>query len=123
LADELNLIRADHNYGWPDTQGRTDDPRYTGPAAEWGTDEDSPSGIAYAGGSIWMAALRGQRLWRIPLDGTRAGRPEAFLTGDLGRLRSVITLDEHTILVSTSNTDGRGTAGPDDDRILRLTVR
>jgi glucose/arabinose dehydrogenase len=122
-ADELNLIQKDHNYGWPATQGRTDIAKYTSPVAEWGTEVDSPSGIAFAGGSIWMAALRGERLWRIPLDGARtAGRPEDFLTGEYGRLRSVLALDAHTLLVTTSNTDGRGTPGPADDRILELTV-
>jgi glucose/arabinose dehydrogenase len=123
-ADELNLIVKDHNYGWPDTQGRTDNPDYTSPVAQWGTEVDSPSGIAYAGGAIWMAALRGERLWRIPLDGTRtAGPPEDFLNGRHGRLRSVLALDDHTLLVTTSNTDGRGAPDRSDDRILELAVR
>ena len=123
-ADELNLILADHNYGWPDTQGRTDDPRYTSPVAQWGTEVDSPSGIAYAGGAVWMAALRGERLWRIPLDGDRAaGQPEDFLNGRYGRLRSVFALSDHTLLVTTSNTDGRGAPDRSDDRILELAVR
>jgi glucose/arabinose dehydrogenase len=123
LADELNLIKKGRDYGWPATQGRTDNPKYTSPVAQWGTEEDSPSGIAYAGGSIWMAALRGERLWRIPLDGAEARRPQDFLVGRYGRLRSVIALDDHTLLLTTSNTDGRGDPGPNDDRILRLTVR
>lgn len=129
-ADELNLIKKDHNYGWPQTQGRTDITKYTSPVAEWGTEEDSPSGIAFAGGSVWMPALRGERLWRIPLDGaTTAGKPEAFLNEGngpnqtYGRLRSVLALDDHTLLVTTSNTDGRGTPEADDDRILEITVR
>jgi glucose/arabinose dehydrogenase len=69
LADELNLIEPGKNYGRPATQGRTSQSGYTSPVAQWGTDEDSPSGIAYAAGCVWMAALRGQRLWRIPLNG------------------------------------------------------
>ena len=69
--DELNLIKKGHNYGWPATQGKNSNPRYTNPVAQWGTSEDSPSGIAWAGGAVWMAALQGQRLWRIPLDGAK----------------------------------------------------
>lgn len=122
-ADELNLIKPGRDYGWPATQGRTSDPRYTGPVAQWGTEEDSPSGIAYAAGSIWMAALAGQRLWRIPLHGTEAGTPQDFWTGRYGRLRSVLALDDHTLLVTTSNRDGRGVPRSGDDRILEVDVR
>ncbi|HEY9294635.1 MAG TPA: PQQ-dependent sugar dehydrogenase, partial [Microlunatus sp.] len=123
-ADELNLIKPDHNYGWPETQGKTGDDRFTSPVAEWGTDEDSPSGIAYAAGSIWMAALQGTRLWRIPLDGAEpVAAPQDFLKDEYGRLRSVIAIDEHTVLVTTSNTDHRSSPRSGDDRILQLTVR
>lgn len=123
-VDELNLIEPGNNYGWPDAEGASDDDRYTDPVAEWGTNEDSPSGIAFAGGAIWMAALRGERLWRIPLDGERtAAEPESFLVGEYGRLRSVVALDDDTLLLGTSNTDGRGDPADNDDRILELTVR
>ena len=70
-----------------------------------------------------MAGLKGERLWRIPLDGAKAAAaPQSFLDGTYGRLRSVIADTDGTLLLTTSNTDGRGTAGADDDRILRLTV-
>lgn len=122
-ADELNLIVKGRNYGWPDVEGTGDRSGFTDPVAQWGTEEDSPSGIAVAAGSVWMAALKGERLWRIPLDGTSlVARPAAFLTGTHGRLRSVLAVDDHTILVTTSNTDGRTGAGSGDDRILELTV-
>jgi glucose/arabinose dehydrogenase len=123
-TDELNLIEAGNNYGWPDAEGESDDDRFTDPVAQWGTDEDSPSGIAFAGGSIWMAALQGERLWRIPLDGRRTvADPQDFLTDEYGRLRSVIAIDDDTLLVGTSNTDGRSDPADSDDRILELTVR
>lgn len=53
--DELNLIRPGRNYGWPQTEGRTSRAGVTGPVAQWGPPEDSPSGIAIAQGSVWMA--------------------------------------------------------------------
>jgi glucose/arabinose dehydrogenase len=121
--DELNLIRPGHNYGWPQTEGRTNVPGITGPVAQWGPPEDSPSGIAIARGAVWMAALRGQRLWRIPLDGSAtAAPPQDFLVGRYGRLRSVLAVGPDTLLVTTSNRDGRQSPGPRDDRILLLRV-
>jgi glucose/arabinose dehydrogenase len=121
--DELNLIQPGRNYGWPQTEGMTSRAGITGPVAQWGPSEDSPSGIAVAGGSVWMAALRGQRLWRIPLDGaTVVADPQDFLVGRYGRLRSVLAIDDHTLLVTTSNRDGRQTPGARDDRILLVAV-
>jgi glucose/arabinose dehydrogenase len=71
-ADELNLIKAGHNYGWPATQGRTSHAGYTSPVAQFGTEQDSPSGIAWADGCIWMAALKGRTAVAHP-----AGRHQA----------------------------------------------
>ncbi|MFC7219084.1 PQQ-dependent sugar dehydrogenase [Streptomyces polyrhachis] len=121
--DELNLIEPGRNYGWPAVEGGSEDERYTDPVAQWPTEEASPSGIAFAEGSIWMAGLRGERLWRIPLDGTRpAAEPQSFLSGEYGRLRTVAATDDGGLLLLTSETDSRGSPQPDDDRLLRLDV-
>lgn len=117
--DELNLIRAGDNYGWPDLEGEGGtDQGYVDPALTWTVDEASPAGLAYSGGYLWMAALRGERLWRITVDGTSASDPQAFLTGEHGRLRTVEVAPDGTLWLTTSNNDGRGVPGPDDDRIL-----
>ncbi|MFJ9825490.1 PQQ-dependent sugar dehydrogenase [Streptomyces sp. NPDC101160] len=122
--DELNLIEPGRNYGWPVVEGRAGRAGYTDPVAQWPTDEASPSGIAYARGAIWLAALRGQRLWRVPLSGAeRSGEPRAFLKGEYGRLRTVLATAGGTRLwLVTNETDTRGTPEPGDDRILRLEV-
>ncbi|WP_413759072.1 PQQ-dependent sugar dehydrogenase [Streptomyces sp. MMBL 11-3] len=121
--DELNHIVPGGNYGWPDVEGRSDDSKYRNPVDQWSTDEASPSGIAYAQGSVWMAGLRGKRLWRIPLDGTKeSARPQAFLEGDHGRLRTVVAAGGGKLWLVTSETDGRGTPGKGDDKILELRV-
>lgn len=122
--DELNLIEPGGNYGWPEAEGKAGKPGLRDPVAVWKTDEASPSGIAWAQGSVWMAGLRGQRLWRIPLAGPDlVAEPESFLKGEYGRLRSVVSLGGDTLLLVTSETDGRGSPEAGDDRILRLTVR
>jgi aldose sugar dehydrogenase len=80
--DELNLIQPGKNYGWPEVEGKAGKEGFVDPVEQWKPKDASPSGIAYAKGSIWMAGLRGERLWRIPLDGTRpAGKPQSFLDG------------------------------------------
>ncbi|MFJ3984111.1 PQQ-dependent sugar dehydrogenase [Streptomyces fungicidicus] len=121
--DELNAIEPGANYGWPEAEGRSDDSAFRNPVEQWSTDEASPSGIAYAEGSIWMAGLRGERLWRIPLKGTEASAdPQAFLEGEYGRLRTVAAAGGDKLWLVTSNTDGRGNPKKGDDRILELEV-
>lgn len=121
--DELNAIKPGDNYGWPDAEGRSANPEYHNPIAQWHTDEASPSGIAYAEGSIWMAGLRGRRLWRIPLKGTKASAPpQAFLMDTYGRLRTVVAAGGDRLWLTTSNTDGRGKPAKTDDRILEVRV-
>ncbi|WP_405665619.1 PQQ-dependent sugar dehydrogenase [Streptomyces sp. NBC_01166] len=125
--DELNLIEPGRNYGWPDVEGRKGEAGFVDPVAQWKTSEASPSGIAYAEGSVWMAGLRGERLWRIPLSGEADGEPlaapQAFLEGKYGRLRTVLAAGGDKLWLVTSNTDGRGSAKSGDDRILLLKVR
>jgi glucose/arabinose dehydrogenase len=121
--DELNRIEAGANYGWPQVEGREGGGgRYVDPVAQWPTDEASPSGIAVAGNAVYLAALRGARLWQVPIPGGRPGRPRALLTGDYGRLRTVTAAPDGSLWVSTSNRDGRGSPRRGDDRILRLTL-
>ncbi len=111
--DELNRIEPGKNYGWPRVEGMGDDPAYTNPLRVWSTDEASPSGLAHLNGSLYMAALRGQGVWRIPLAG---GEPEKLLT-NLGRIRTVEPTGDGGLFVVTSNTF-RGSPRPGDDRII-----
>ncbi|MGW3724926.1 PQQ-dependent sugar dehydrogenase [Streptomyces sp. NPDC000851] len=121
--DELNAIKPGDNYGWPEVEGTSDEAGFRNPLAQWATDEASPSGIAYAEGSLWMAGLGGQRLWRIPLNGTEASAdPQAFLEGEYGRLRTVVSAGGNKLWLVTSETDGRGSPEGGDDRILEVEV-
>lgn len=124
--DELNRILPGHNYGWPQVEGMGDaaDVRrgFTPPLVVWPTDDASPSGLAIGRGAVWLAALRGQRLWRVPLNADGAtGQPTSLLHNEYGRLRTAVFDPDGTLLVFTSNTF-RGSPGPDDDRLLRLTL-
>jgi len=116
--DELNRIDKGDNYGWPAVEGKGGAPDYTDPQVVWRTSEASPSGLAYADGHLWMASLRGERLWRVSVDGRKATDPTDFFVGDYGRIRTVEVAPDGNLWVTTSNRDGRGDPTDDDDRIL-----
>jgi glucose/arabinose dehydrogenase len=87
----------------------------------WPVDQASPSGLAFADGHLWMAGLRGQRLWRIAVSAKgEASKPRAFFVEDFGRLRTVAAAPDGLLWLTTSNRDGRGEPAPADDRILRV---
>jgi glucose/arabinose dehydrogenase len=120
--DELNHIVAGDNYGWPIVEGRGHRAQFHDPVRVWHTDVASPSGIAIADGSVFMAALRGERLWQIPLLAHGVGTPRALLVQRYGRLRAVAVAPDGSLWVLTNNTDGRGSPRSGDDRIVRLTL-
>ncbi|MFD6096495.1 PQQ-dependent sugar dehydrogenase [Nocardiopsis flavescens] len=122
--DEVNLIESGGNYGWPDVEGEGGGEEYVDPLVTWSTDEASPSGAAVADGSLWVASLRGARLWEVPLTGDGGvGEPAAHFEGEYGRLRTVVASSEGDALwLSTSNRDGRGDPAEDDDRLFRVPL-
>ncbi|RJK98215.1 PQQ-dependent sugar dehydrogenase [Vallicoccus soli] len=118
--DELNRLRPGGDHGWPEVEGRAGEDGYVDPVVQWRPEDASPSGIAVAGGAVYVAGLRGERLWQVPLQG---GEPRAWLEGELGRLRTVEpTADGRGLWLLTSDTDGRGDVDDGDDRLLRLSL-
>lgn len=121
--DEINEIKPGKNYGWPTVEGMgsPDLGQFTNPVLVWPTDQASPSGIAISGTTLYMASLRGERLWVVNLSGKPTA--QAFLTDKLGRLRDVSLTPDGRLRVLTNNTDGRGTPKPGDDRIVQYGLR
>ncbi|HEX4816354.1 MAG TPA: PQQ-dependent sugar dehydrogenase [Nonomuraea sp.] len=124
--DEVNVLSPGADYGWPETEGVAGD---TGrpPLFTLHPDDASPSGIAYAGGSLWLGALGGQRLWQLPVRGPRAtGEPIAHLVGEYGRIRTVEVAPDGALWIVTSNTDqatwGAADPRPGDDRVIRIEL-
>lgn len=114
--DELNLIEAGKNYGWPEVTGAPGDDRFVDAAVVWpSTAEASPSGLAIVDDVAWLAALRGERLWRVQLSGDKAGKPSALLQGEYGRLRDVEAAPDGRLWVLTN--------GGNPDRILAVSVK
>lgn len=124
--DELNVIEAGGNYGWPEVEGiateggagegGSDD--FTDPVQQWPPSEASPSGMAVTDQSIVIAGLRGQRLHEVAFDDLSTSTQ--LWAGEHGRLRDVARAPDGSLVVATNNTDGRGEPGPDDDRLLRF---
>jgi glucose/arabinose dehydrogenase len=119
--DELNLIEPGNNYGWPAAEGRAGIDGLVDPVRQWSTDSASPSGIAFAGGSLWIASLQGERLWEVPVRRNGStGRPRPHYVGTYGRLRTVVTTPDGAVWFTTSNRDGRGLPVGADDRIFEI---
>ncbi|HWC24494.1 MAG TPA: PQQ-dependent sugar dehydrogenase [Flexivirga sp.] len=129
--DELNGIVPGGNYGWPLYEGRsktgfdtslvphdTQPAKYRNPVQQWPTSEASPSGMAILGGTIYIAALGGQRLITVPV--AHPTTSKEFFVRTYGRLRDVVVAPDKSLWVLTNNTDTRGDPRPGDDRILRV---
>ncbi len=121
--DEVNVIEKGGNYGWPDAQGDEGAPEFEEPVINY-EDVIAPSGGTFvtAKGSAWtgnfvFAALRGEQLRRVTIDGET---DEALFEGDFGRLRTVTEGPDGALYVLTNNTDGRGSPRDGDDRVVRI---
>jgi glucose/arabinose dehydrogenase len=121
--DELNRIERGGNYGWPLVEGTGGGDRFVDPQVTWPTSEASPSGLAIVDDVAFVAGLRGQRVWQVPVVGGRAGRPQAALRGDYGRIRTIEPAPDGTLWITTSNRDGRGSPRDGDDRVVTAVVR
>lgn len=134
--DELNIILRGRNYGWPDVAGDDQHDQSIVPIEVWNP-AIAPAGLAiYDGpieawrGSIFIGGLRGLQLRRVVVEpdasspvGYRVTRDGALFRDDLGRIRAVAMGPDGYLYFTTSNWDGRGDPGPQDDRILRLVPR
>jgi hypothetical protein len=70
----------------------------------------------------FIGAVTGQRLWRVKLNGSRVTGRRAWYTGAVGRIRST-AISGGDLYFTSSNTDGRATPRPGDDKIFRVNLR
>ncbi|MFH8799245.1 PQQ-dependent sugar dehydrogenase [Streptomyces sp. NPDC017936] len=116
--DELNLVKPGRNYGWPTCEGPCSTAGMTAPAHHWHPSRGVPSGLVYTDGALYVAALRGQRLWRIPVHATGIGTPVAYYADTYGRLRDVVKVPgERALWVTTDK------AGKNADKVLEVKLR
>jgi glucose/arabinose dehydrogenase len=129
--DEVNLIEPGRNYGWPVVAGDQTREGMESPLLHSGTNGTwAPGGATFVTHGPWtdsllFTGLRGQALYRLTLDPDvprRVLNLETLFQGQFGRLRDVVEGPEGALYLLTSNRDGRGRPGPEDDRVIRLTV-
>jgi glucose/arabinose dehydrogenase len=129
-GDEVNIVEAGKNYGWPVIHHRQKRAGMVSPLLEY-TPAVAPAGASFSRGDrmpsfrgdFFFATLRGERLIRVrldPADRRRVEETEDLLSGLYGRLRDVVNGPDGALYLATSNRDGRGRPRPGDDRILRV---
>jgi len=112
-VDEVNLLVAGANYGWPTCEGNCNVAGMTNPKWTKGVASCSCSGMAIVNDTIYLGALRGQRLWRLEITGTSITNESQFFTS-FGRIRSVTKVpSDAAIWFGTSNEDNNGNGNPD----------
>lgn len=119
-GDEINVITADSNGGWPDAVGNGIR-NYTPTIAPAGCDVYDAALIPSWRGSMLFTTLKDRNLHRLTFrpDGSVTS-DEVLLEGVFGRLRDVRSGPDGAVYLATSNRDGRGVPGAGDDRILRI---
>lgn len=115
--DEINLIGAGDNYGWPEITGTETKNGMVTPLLQSGDDTWAPSGMAVDIGKLYVATLRGNALREFD-PATKTTRE--IVTG-IGRVRDVMVDGDYMYFVS-NNTDGRGTPAEGDDKLYRMKL-
>ena len=64
--------------------------------------------------------MRGQRL--IAVDIAKPGESTELFVGEFGRIRDALLGSDGRLWFLTNNTDGRGSPGAEDDRLLAVEL-
>lgn len=120
--DEVNKIVKGGNYGWPDIQGDATRDGVIPPVLHSGASSTwAPASAAIIGNRLFFGGLRGEALYETNLTGTPVLK--THFKNAYGRIRDVSVGPDGMLYLTTSNRDGRGSAGTGDDRIVRIDPR
>lgn len=119
--DEINVLFAGANFGYPNVRGPDGPGGYADPAWSSGDTVIAPSGGDFVAGSAWgswegslfVAQLREADLRRFEIVGSAAIQREILLNGTYGRIRTARLGPDGSLYLTTSNGSG--------DRVIRVT--
>ncbi len=121
--DEINLIQAGKNYGWPEQQCSGND-KFENPILCFDPSIE-PGGILFYSGDrldfespFIMASMRATNLYQLDFEEGLSSQ-KSILSG-IGRVRDVVQGTDGSLYVITSNTDGKGFPDRTDDKLLRI---
>ncbi|WP_343839965.1 PQQ-dependent sugar dehydrogenase [Salinibacillus aidingensis] len=115
--DEINLIEAGQNYGWPEITGNEEESGMKAPVAHSGEDTWAPAGMAYSDGRLYVASLAGKQIFTYDIESSETTE----FYDEAGRLRDVL-VENGSIFTITSNNDQYGEPTAKDDRLLQLSL-
>ncbi len=128
--DEVNVVEAGKNYGWPKIIGGEHDPKFVDPIIHTGENTWAPSGATFYDSKnipewtdkYFVATLRGSHLRMLDLniEENKVISSEALFSNTYGRLRDASIGADGNLYLLTSNRDGRGVPAENDDRILKI---
>ncbi|MBF2000248.1 MAG: PQQ-dependent sugar dehydrogenase [Synechococcales cyanobacterium M58_A2018_015] len=126
-GDEVNVVEAGRNYGWPEISYDQRAPGMLPPLLLY-DEAIAPAGATFYTGTafpewqndFFFANLRGQTLVRVVLNGSQVVGQERLLERQYGRLRDVAQGLDGFLYITTSDNDGYGAGRAGGDRIIRL---
>lgn len=120
-TDEINLIIPGRNYGWPEIRGNQTGKNMETPFAQSGNETWAPAGAVFLNGTLFFGGLRGEALFSLKVNNGNAIISKFFMQA-FGRIRNAVLGPDGLLYISTSNRDGRGNVGENDDKIIKVDI-
>ncbi len=128
--DETNLIQKGGNHGWPNCEGTVSQggsgcatPGYVAPKYTYRTSEASCSGIAIVRDVLYVACLRGKRIYRHVINGDSLTSTQELFSDVYGRMRTVEPTIDGGLWMTTSNQgDKDSIANNSNERVFKINL-